>query len=161
MTTKFLIVLVCAAIGTATGFLVMRGYKRKSEYLENICKVIAELKRNISFRRDSASVILKTMQTDSAQLRKNIDEYIGFAAAKDGELKLSRGFLDNGEYGKVKELFLSLGTSDDATQLNELDMYADAFSRMRDAAAEKSNKYGALAVKLGFLFGVGVGVLFI
>ncbi len=161
MTQKILVICICAAIGTVTGYTVMRAYKRNLKFMESICAMIAELKRNISYRRDSAASILGGFTTDSAQLKKNIDEYLQYAAAKDGALTVSRGFLSAEAYGKVREFFGSLGGMDNAAQLGELDMYASAFAELRTKAAAKSEKYGALAVKLGFLFGLGVGVLFL
>lgn len=161
MTGKFFILAICAAVGSVTGFIIMKAYKRKHGYLVGVCDMIGELKRNISFRKDSAVSILGSFSTDSAQLNKNIKEYIEFAGAKDGELNISRGFLTASDHAKVRELFRSLGTSDGATQVDRLDEFSNVFNGLRDAAAVKSDKYGALSVKLGFLLGLGVGVLFL
>ncbi|MDE7463697.1 MAG: stage III sporulation protein AB [Clostridiales bacterium] len=161
MTNKLFIIAICAAVGAATGFIIMKMYKRKHEYLVGVCDMIGELKRNISYRKDSAASVLSGFATDSAQLKKNIGEYIAYTEAKDGELDISRGFLTTGDHAKIKELFGALGTSDGASQMDRLDSFTTLFSELRDKAAEKSDKYGALSVKLGFLLGLGVGVLFL
>lgn len=161
MTNKLFIIAVCAAVGSLSGFIVLKAYKRKLDYLVGVCDMIGELKRNISYRKDSASSVLGAFSTESLQLKKNIDEYIAFAAAKDGKLEISRGFLSSSDHAKVKELFGSLGVSDGKSQMDRLDEFSNVFSGLRDNAAVKSDKYGALSVKLGFLLGLGVGVLFL
>ncbi|MCH5162983.1 MAG: hypothetical protein J1G38_05795 [Clostridiales bacterium] len=161
MTNKLFILVICAAVGTAAGFIVMKTYKRKHAYLVGVCDMIGELKRNISYRNDSAASILGAFDTESTQLKKNIGEYIAYTEAKDGKLDISRGFLSSGDHAKVKELFGALGTSDGASQMERLNSFSKLFEDMRDKAGEKSDKYGALSVKLGFLFGLGVGVLFL
>ena len=161
MTNKLFIIAVCAAVGSLSGFMVMKAYKRKLDYLVGVCDMIGELKRNISYRNDSASSVLGAFRADSPHLKKNIDEYIAFAAAKDGELEISKGFLSSSDHAKVKELFGALGASDGKSQMDRLDEFLNVFGGLRDSAAVKSDKYGALSVKRGFLLGLGVGVLFL
>lgn len=159
MSVKILLMFVCTAIGTAVGYSVMRAYRRNLVYMDSMCAAINELKRNISYRRDAVSTVLSKCVLESEQLKKNIGEYISYVGAKDGKLEISRGFLSAAAYASVCEFFASLGKSDGSTQLNDLELFDSTFSAMRNAAAEKSSKYGALSVKLGFLFGLGVGVL--
>ncbi len=161
MTGKLLMVLICATVGAATGYLVMRAYKRNKTYMESVCAMIAELKRNISYRRDSVLDILNGFETECVQLKKNIAEYSVYAEEKGGRLEISRGFLSASDHAKVKELFGSLGVFDGKSQLDALDTFAVEFDALKRSAVEKSDKYGVLAVKLGFLFGLGVGVLFL
>lgn len=159
MSLKILIVFICAAIGTAAGFYVMKSYRRKYEYLSGICALVGELKRNIAYRRDGAASIVGGMTVDSAHLKKNIDEYVSYAVGKADKPTISRGFLSRDVYAKVCELFSSLGRTDGAAQIDELEMYEKTFDKLCSDAEQKSAKYGAVAVKLGFLFGLGVGIL--
>ncbi len=161
MTGKLFMLALCAAIGAATGVCIMKAYRRNRLYMESMCAMIGELKRNISYRKDSAASVLASFETSSVQLKKNISEYIAYTEAKDGALDISRGFLSAGDYAKVKELFGSLGRGDGAAQSAALESYSDMFTDLKIKAADKSDKYGALSVKLGFLFGLGVGVLFL
>lgn len=159
MSVKILIVFVCTAVGTLVGFLIMLRYKRNSAYFEGICAVISELKRNISYRRDSASQVLGGMNIESAQLKKNVGEYIEYAKGTSDKPTISRGFLSEEAYSRVCELFGSLGRADSATQIRELDMFSETFGKLSAAAKQKSDKLGAVAVKIGFLLGLGVGIL--
>ena len=159
MSVKILIVFVCTAVGTLVGFLIMLKYKRNCAYLEGVCAVIGELKRNIAYRRDAASQVLSGMNIQSAQLKKNVGEYIEYAKGGSDKPTISRGFLGEEVYSRVLELFGSLGRADSATQIKELDMFADSFDKLSSEAKQKSDKLGTVAVKLGFLFGLGVGIL--
>ncbi len=159
--TKILLIFVFTAIGTASGFTVMRAYRRDLAYLSGVCAMIDELKRNISYRKDGAADILRGYKSESDRLTVNIGEYLKYAAEKDGTLEISKGYLSAPVHKAVCGFFASLGRSDGDAQLKELDAYGSSFCKLRDAAKEKSEKYGALAVKLGFLFGLGVGVLFL
>lgn len=159
MSVKILIVFICAAVGTLAGYLVMLKYRRNSAYLEGVCAMIGELKRNISYRRDTVSSVLGALDIDSALLKKNVGEYIEYAKGNADKPTVSRGYLNKEVYARVCELFTSLGRSDSKTQINELGMFADAFDRLSVAARQKSDKLGAVAVKLGFLLGLGAGIL--
>lgn len=159
MTGKILIVVICAAVGTFAGFVVMNAYRRNVEYLDGVCGLISELKRNMAYRRDAAASVLSGFETKSVQLKKNIGEYMAFVNAKDGKLEISRGFLPPRTHSGVCELFASLGGGDGGAQQRELEIFGSTFEEQRATAAKKSEKYGALAVKLGFLFGLGVGIL--
>lgn len=161
MSIRIVIMFICAAIGTAAGYAIMRTYRRNLAYLEDMCNLVNELKRNISYRKDSATAVLGAFGAESAQLKKNIEEYIKFASEKDGKLEISRGTLQKTTYASVCGFFSSLGLYDGAAQLGELEMYGSGFCDLKKAAAEKSEKYGPLAVKLGFLFGLCAGVLFL
>lgn len=163
MTIKLLIIAVCAALGTATGYVVMLSYKKRSCYMSGICALIGEMKRNISYRRDAVTRIAGNYSgsIESALLKKHIEEYATFVAAKDGKLALSRGYLSADVYSSVCSMFSALGKTDEKSQIDELDMFESVFSGYREKACERVEKYGALAVKLGFLLGLGVGVLFL
>lgn len=158
-TIKVLVVFLCAAIGTACGYAIMRRYRRDKCYFDCLVKMIDELKHNITFRKDKLADILGRLSPDSALLKKNVEEYICYVGSKAEKPALSRGFLSENTYAQVVELFSTLGASDENTQLNRLNEFSGTFERMRADADAKYNKYGAAAVKLGFLFGLGVGVL--
>lgn len=159
MSLKIFIVFICVAAGTAAGYVVMSVYKRNFAYLDGVCKLLAELKRNIAYRRDAAASVLGSAAIDSPQLKKNVEEYIAFTSGKADEPTISRGFLSTEVHARVCELFSSLGKSDGSTQIDELDMFGKTFGELRATAETKCKKQGAVAVKLGFLLGLGVGIL--
>lgn len=161
MTVKILAVCLCCAAGTAIGFYMMHSYKRGFVYYDSLVALLVELKQNISFRRDSVASVLGAYVCDSKPLKKNIDEYLAHISNKSGELAISRGFLTRDAHADVVKLFSRLGGFDGDTQSGDLDMFISRFTALRDKAKEKFDKYGALSVKLGFLIGLGIGILFL
>ena len=161
MSVKIFIVFLCAAVGTGLGFWLSRLYQRTSKYYLSVCELISELKRNIACRRDSVASVMKGFKSNSERLASQISEYIAFVSTKDGDLKLSRGFLSASAFSDVNGFFCSLGAMDQDSQANDLDMYYKKFEADYNAATEKSKKYGPLAIKLGFLFGLCLGILFL
>lgn len=159
MSVKIVIVFLCAAAGTATGYLILCGYRRRFEYYDGLCKLLNELSRNLEYRMDSAASVISRTALSGALLKKHAAEYAEYATGKTPELVLSRGFLRADELESVRGMFASLGASDGKTQANELKAQASAFCAVRDEAKQRLDKYGAAAVKLGFLFGLGACVL--
>lgn len=161
MSIKIFMIFLCTAIGTGLGYALSRTYLRTSRYYSGVCELINELKRNISYRRDSVVSVMKRFKSNSERLNSQISEYISYVSSKDGQLKLSRGFLSTSSYAEVSGFFSSLGGSDGETQIKDLDSYYAKFNADFSAASEKSKKYGPLAIKLGFLFGLCIGILFL
>lgn len=159
MSTHILIVFICAAVGAFAGYTVMRTYKRNFVYLDGVCKIVDELKRNISYRRDSVATVLQNTKTDSSLLNKHIEKYIEFAHGKTDGPEIDKMFLPEETYRKSFEFFGTIGKADGNSQTDQLKMFGDAFGKMRGEAETKYLKFGAVAVKLGFLFGLGIGVL--
>ncbi len=159
MSVKIILIFACTAVGTAVGYIVMLTYKKNYAYLSGMCVIVDELMRNISYRCDSAASVIKGVDVNSAQLGKNVREYLDYAVGKLDAPQISKGFLSQPIYDKVREFFCSLGKSDGGTQISQLKMYAAEFGRLKSEAENKYTKYGSIAVKLGFLFGLGVGVL--
>lgn len=149
---------VCAAVGTFGGYLILLSYKRYYSYLDGICAMIGALKQNLSYKKDSVPVVLSGLNIANVQLKKNIQEYICFASGT-GSKELSRGFLPQETFDCVNELFDSIGGSDESTQGARLDALLLKFEKLREAAENKYRGFGGMAVKLGFLIGLAIGVL--
>lgn len=159
MSIKITMVFICAAIGTIGGYFVMRGYRRNYDYLMEMCKVIERLKLNISYRRDTVVDVLCAIGVKNVLLKRNIQEYAAFVASKTDKPIISRGFLCDEIYADVCDVFYSIGQSDGSTQKEQLVGFLCKFTALRTDAEHKCAKYGAVAVKLGFLLGLGIGVL--
>lgn len=159
MTLKIAIVFICAAIGTATGYMVMRSCRLRYGYINELCGIIAELKHNVRYRRDGAVGIFRSLTVNNGHLSKNISEYIDYATGKTDKPNISKGYLENETFDAVCGFFGTFGRTDGKSQLDELKMYEDKFLSLDKKAEDKYNKVSAAAVKLGFLIGLGVGIL--
>ena len=150
---------VCAAVGTFCGYLILLSYKRNYLYLDGVCVVISALKQNLAYKKDSVPTVLGGLNIGSTQLKKNIQEYISFASGQSANMEISRAFLPQDTFESVNELFDSIGGSDESTQGARLDALLLKFEKLREAAENKYKGFGGMAVKLGFLIGLAVGVL--
>ena len=159
MSTKLFLLFLCVAVGTLCGYIVMMSYKKNLSYLDGVCGMIGALKQNLIYKKDSVPLVLGSLPVSSSQLKKNIEEYIDFTAGKSDKRIVSRGFLSKLTFNEVSELFFALGGSDEGTQTAQLDGFTVKFDNMRTEAERKYKKYGSVAVKLGFLLGLGVGIL--
>lgn len=159
MSTKLFLLFLCVAVGTLCGYIVLLSYKKNYSYLDGVCGMISALKQNLIYKKDSVPLVLGGMPVSSSQLKKNIDEYIDFTAGKSDKRITSRGFLSKTAFDEVSELFGALGGSDEGTQTVQLDGFAARFECLRSEAERKYKKYGGVAVRLGFLLGLGLGVL--
>lgn len=159
MSVKITVVFLCAAIGTATGYMIMRSLKLRYGYINELCGIVAELKHNIGYRRDGAASIFRSLSITNKQLCKNVYEYIEYASGNTDKPVISKGYLEAETYEAVSGFFGAFGRTDGKSQLDELKMYEDKFVSLKNKAEQKRDKMGAAAVKLGFLIGLGVGIL--
>lgn len=159
MSTRLFILFLSVAVGTFCGYMVLLSYKRNYSYLGGVCDMLSALKQNLAYKKDTVPIVLSRLTVTNVQLKKNIDEYIAFAAGQTEGREVSRGFLPQSTFDGVTELFAAIGSSDESSQSARLDEFTARFDKLRADAENKYTKYGSVAVKLGFLFGLGVGVL--
>lgn len=159
MSTRLFIMFLSVAVGTFCGYLVLLSYKRNYSYLGGVCDMLSALKQNLAYKKDTVPAVLSGLTVTNAQLKKNIDEYISYTLGQSDKHEVSRGFLPQPTFDGVTDLFAAIGNSDESSQSTRLDALADRFDKLRAEAERKYTKYGSVAVKLGFLIGLGVGVL--
>ncbi|MDE6618423.1 MAG: hypothetical protein K2K13_05315 [Clostridiales bacterium] len=159
MSVKLFILFLCVAAGTFCGYMILLSYKKNYSYLDGVCGMISALKQNLSYKKDAVSVVLSGLKVGSTQLQKNIKEYIGFVGGQSEGHAISRGFLPQSTYDGITDLFEAIGGSDESSQNARLDALSLRFEKLRADAEQKYKSMGAVAVKLGFLIGLGVGVL--
>ncbi|MDE7164817.1 MAG: hypothetical protein K2O04_05300 [Clostridiales bacterium] len=159
MSTRLLIVFLSVAVGTLCGYIVFLSYKRNYTYLGGVCDMLSALKQNLAYKKDTVPVVLSGMTISNALLKKNIDEYIAYTAGQSDKREVSRGFLPQSTFDGVNDLFAAIGGSDENSQSARLDALELRFDKLLADAERKYTKYGSVAVKLGFLVGLGVGVL--
>lgn len=158
MSVKILICFLCVATGSACGYFVLIGHRRNFMYADGLCGAIQTLLRNMAYRRDSAARALSSFACSSPALQKNIAEYVSYAEGKSEKLNLSRGGIAVELFAKAGEFLSAIG-GDGNSYLSVLSAFNAECEKLRDEYEKKYKKFGPVAVKLGFLFGLGVGVL--
>ena len=159
MSIRLLILFLSAAVGTFCGYMVLLSHKRNYSYLSGVCDMLSALKQNLAYKKDTVPIVLGGLTVANAQLKKNIDEYVAFTLGQSDKHEVSRGFLPQSTYDGVTDLFAAIGASDESSQGLRLDALILRFDKLHADAERKYTKYGSVAVKLGFLVGLGVGVL--
>ncbi|MCL2599201.1 MAG: stage III sporulation protein AB, partial [Firmicutes bacterium] len=144
-------------MGCLVGVYFYKRYKARCQFFVDIVGLIDALMIDVRYKQEGLPSILRDYQTAiKSELLKTISDYLA------GRLENTKHtILTKQEMHKVKQFFLSLGRLDSDTQLLVLEGYKQEFVVLCSVAKEKFSKYGGTAIKLGFLLGMGVGILFL
>jgi stage III sporulation protein AB len=156
---KLFMVFFAAFAGLMCGLFLRKRVALREKYFEELVRIIERLISDISFSQARLETILSDYVSVSPEMSKNLEEYTAFL--RGGELNLSKGILTKREHRLVKEFFERLGGSDLDTQVNELGNRKQVFLDTLTEAKRKNKSYGGAYVKLGFLGGLLIGILFI
>ena len=156
--TKFLLVIIASAAGTFGGMYLSRRLKTRAGYYAALGAFINHISSEVKFRKNPIKIIVADFLADNeTPLSKNLSEY---ADAPDPiSAVLSRGVLKKTESAEVQKFLSSLGYLDSDTQVCELQLYKEKFAALSSDASEKSKKYAAMYVKLGFFLGLALGIV--
>jgi len=148
------------ALGAMAGLYFSKRLTKRANYFDSLMELLNLFMSEMKFKKTTTKQVLAEFQDrGKTPLNININEYID--CNDFSSLKLSKGILTDSERNEVKKFFLSLGTSDSHTQIFELENFRERFSQMQNQAQEKRKKYGSMSIKLGFLAGLAVGIIFI
>lgn len=145
---------VVAAL-TLIGKCFSEKYKRKSEFFESLYYFNRDLSSNISYKKDSLSILIKKKYSS-----EDFNRLLNNAFANDELCELPR-YLCVGEIDFLREYFNSIGKN---TSFGEADYieHADAIIKAyRDESKKFEVKYSPLYVKLGFTLGLTAFILII
>ncbi len=127
-------------------------YKKRMKFYELLSAFNSELKRNLVFRRENVSTVLKSKP-----------EYALFAdiykiIANEGEFtKIEYLTPDENEY--VCDYFSSIGKRDGEAEEQFLDYSEEVIKSEMERCAVDNKKYKSLGEKLGLSFGLVIFVL--
>lgn len=153
--------ILIAALGALSGCLIglalTRRSKEKEKYYCDIVELCAHIINHISYKAEKLSEVIGSAGVCSAALRRNLEQYKTYLSG--GELNISADILTKSECEQVKEFFSELGKYDGDTQIGEIKRRCHDFEQKYKRIKEKNDKQGNMYIKLGFLFGLLVGVL--
>lgn len=153
MTTKFLILIAFTAAGTFVGLYINKCYGERALYYRELCGFVQKLLNELPFRKESVSAITREYEMHSKRLSKQLEEYrAGIAPTVKTGYSLA-------ERNELTAFFKRLGTGDLQSELGALSSYAQTFEKKSQLCESDRTKKGALAIKLGFLGGLCIGVL--
>jgi len=159
MTTRLFIVFLCCVAGVMCGLALSNKTRHREKYFAQLLMFMDRLFSDIGFLQNTIEQIVIGFECKSTHLAKNLNEYAGFI--NGNELKLTQGVLTKRELELVKDFFIRLGTLDLSSQLDELSAKKAMFTQIFEAAKQRNKSYGKAYIKLGFLLGLGLGILFL
>ncbi len=158
MISKLFIMFIFGFSGAMIGFYFFRRLKDKVLYFDELIGYCDYLISDIGFRQQPIGVLTEQYLAKSkSSFGQTLREYSKYL--QGDELKISKKNTE--EEIAIKEFFQSLGNTDAETQVAELKNYKSKFSAYLQKSEKLLNAHGKNYVKLGFLFGLILGILFI
>lgn len=152
-----IVIFVCGCAGCLIGVFFYKKYKERSAYFTDVVGLIETLVVDVRYRQDGLLMVLNNYKVG---LKSDFSSTIeSFLNGNIGEQKIS--VLNKIERKRVEKFFASLGRIDSDTQLLLLQGEKEEFTKLSTLAKEKFVKYGSMFIKLGFLLGIGIGILLI
>ena len=158
MEIYILVLFTCTLAGTVVGNQIHKKYKVKRVYFEQFLALINLLISDFSFRQSKIKTLISNFEKSvGSEMKIHCNEFI---KCIDGEkLTLSKLMLTPEEYTAVENFLSALGGFDLDTQLGQLNAYKVKFNEFYLLSKEREDKYGKPSVKLGFMLGLGCGIL--
>lgn len=156
MTDKLFILFISGFAGAMIGYYFFKRSKEEVKFYDDLIGYCDYLIGDINFRQQPISALTEQyILKSSPKFKQILNVYLSYL--NGGELK----FGEKEEKKGIKEFFVSLGLSDAKTQTEELINYKAKFEGYKKDAEKAFNGLGKNSVKLGFLFGLIFGLLFI
>ena len=154
MINKLIIIVLLGILGALIGSILGKKLKEKTLYycdLVDFCeKVIADVRLD----RYGIDKVIEGFSSKSEPLKKDINGY-----------KAKKVFEPSAIAGKNRELlvsfFESISSFDEYRQIEVLKSKKEEIKKIADSLVTRLKKEYSAYVKLGFLFGISVGVLMI
>ena len=155
----FLTVLLSVA-GTIVGLIAEMRLKARKEYFDELDALLSRYAETLNFGMDTVPELLKSYAPSSKLLGRHIASALASMSAGSEHAELSSGYLTKAETAFVGKLFADLGTGNAESEKNRVARDRVMLSEYKAAAADKYARMGKAGIKLGFLFGLLLSVLF-
>lgn len=159
MLSKCIIVVLMGILGILIGKYTTNKIVRKSKYAKDLMLFSDYIKNEMSFKQTKLTKIIEEYKFNSSELKDDINTFIKMKFA--GECVSVASLFENDIKSKINGFFDSLGRFDIDTQIDVVDSYRKILHDLSDNLELKTKKEVALYVKLGFLFGICLGVIMI
>ncbi len=163
---KFIFLLAIAGVCILIGFIYSKKYRQRANFFRALVMLCQKFDVEIKFSRDRIKNIFVNIDDKQKQhlcgLTNNFISFIEMENTLEKDT-LFKGisFLKEEEKDVIFMFFKTLGRSDVDSQSQETKNYQSRFETLSSSANNDYKKYGALSVKLGFVVGAFLIVLFI
>lgn len=159
MINKCIIIVLSGIAGILIGKLISKNLIIKHKYAKDVLLFCDYFKNEMVFKQTKLFSIIENYDFTSQELKCDLLNFLN--SKKEGRPVLINKIFDTQHQMTFKEFFQCLGRFDINTQIEILDMQRENLQDISKNLEIKVKKESALYVKLGFLFGVCVGVLMI
>lgn len=159
MSEKFIITLCLVVLGTVLGFAYSKNLSKRKTYFEDLNKFINRFVTALDYDRRTVVELMNEFNASSELLKEHfVTIKSNILEGKNSELR--KGGLDNNEYKFVVKLLSEIGTLNAVAEKRLAEKNILCLSEYCTKSKQKYEKLGKTAIKLGFLFGLLVSVLF-
>ena len=159
MINKCIIVALIGLLGILIGKYVSNKLVIKNKYSKDLLAFCDYFKNEMFFKQTKLFKVIADYKFTSEELKKDFADFL--SSKVDGQpITIGKIFEENVRT-KYNEFFNSLGRFDINTQSEVLDKQRQVLQDIAINFENKVKKEGSLYVKLGFLFGICLGVLVI
>ncbi len=154
--------LLFSVCGGAIGWYYSSKLRRRRKYLQDALDFVNYLYTDIGFKQSGLESMAKAFVSRCGRdFSLSLTEFIRYISGKDETLDLSRGLLSENQYNNIYNMFSTLGIYDLATQLKVLEGSRRNIEEIFDKVKSTESKFSGNLIKLGTLFGLMIGILFL
>ncbi len=159
---KFILAAVIVSVFSYVGFQIGDGYRRKYNYINELSLFNNYLKLNVLTTKDRIECVVNNYieRCKNKQFVGDLKEYLKHVKNNE-KAAISNADFENIDVNLINNYFNSLGKSDSKAELKNLEEYSHYIDNIKEEQRENKKKYSAMFLKLGFLFGCLIVIIFI
>ena len=159
-----MIIIVCAFLGCIIGVTLTTKYKKRYLFYKELNEFFSFVKHSISFSQKLLGDITLEFFENRKKNLFNYQNYLDFLNSKSLKSCFDMedcDFLKNEEKKDVVEYFNQLGKLNLKEEVEKIQTIISAISICKEEKQADFKKYSNIFIKLGLLFGLGIGIILI
>ena len=157
MSDKLLLTVIFAVVGTLIGMIINKSLLERKKYFEDVEHFLSEFISNLNFKRETIKVVFTNYLPSSEILKKQIKCHID---NNFQSLNFSSILLSKTEVKFTNDIFSELGLHSIEVEKTFVNDCFEKIKTVREKVEIKYKKLGSASIKLGFLCGLMLAVLF-
>lgn len=157
MSDKLLLTVIFAVVGTLIGMIINKSLLERKKYFEDVEHFLSEFISNLNFKRETIKVVFTNYLPSSEILKKQIKCHMdsNFQSVNFSSILLSKT-----EVKFTNDIFSEIGLHSIEVEKTFVNDCFEKIKTVREKVEIKYKKLGSASIKLGFLCGLMLAVLF-